>query len=279
MPEKTITVELTLPGAAKVAEVMEDVRSGSDIQTADLCADIVAAVNRAVWEPRPDLTAETIAAIDGMLDFLSGSGLGEETFALYPHTKRLADLRAALASSTGPDPENSRGVGEVAELERYRDVFGDLCWNCGGTGDVAGGFSDPDSGGIVVCPECRGKGTKPETDPATPEPQYPLVSQLRAELHSEGAALVVCAEVSGLSPENREDVGDVQRALVKLFGPQSEPVVEGEKCERCGDTGRVECGPDADGTYPAKALPPGLQSTRCPDCQPKPSQETKGEGR
>lgn len=49
---------------------------------------------------------------------------------------------------------------EYSELERYRAVFGDLCWTCGGSGDVPGAFDDDTSGGTKVCPGCNGRGTK-----------------------------------------------------------------------------------------------------------------------
>jgi hypothetical protein len=53
-----------------------------------------------------------------------------------------------------PDPEDGD------ELERYREIFGEVCWTCGGSGDVPGDLSDPFSGGLKVCPDCNGKGTK-----------------------------------------------------------------------------------------------------------------------
>lgn len=35
---------------------------------------------------------------------------------------------------------------------------------------------------------------------------------------------------------------------------------------RCGGSGRIACGPDQDGTYPAKALPAPFDSIKCPGC-------------
>jgi hypothetical protein len=73
--------------------------------------------------------------------------------ARFAEATALNKIRAALASHPTPD-------GEQSELERYRTVFGDLCWNCGGSGEIPGALDDQDSGGLVVCPDCKGKGTK-----------------------------------------------------------------------------------------------------------------------
>lgn len=158
----TVTITLDREEGDNLALILHMVRGlrrdAGNEQGADEVAAIQAKLRAALSRHPADQPVQDSEVPKGLGDEdrktlrLAADFIGDD-HPLVAALRKLADHQQEEQPSTSVDRE------KLEELERYRDVFGDLCWGCGGSGDVQVS-GPPESGGMGVCPDCNGRGTK-----------------------------------------------------------------------------------------------------------------------
>lgn len=105
---------------------------------------------------------------------------------LQAHHAEVEKQVAALAKKLGEESWHRENLQkQLDEARTDLGILGDLCRECGGSGEITGDFDDQASGGLKVCPRCGGSGKHDgERKPSQAENQLAKVRELQRELES-----------------------------------------------------------------------------------------------